>query len=236
MKTRDLVLLLPPIIVSAVFLYLYYLESFNYDNFVFTTFHFNLARFSFIPGVLWAAWTFYFLARKKIKREMIGLSVIFCLVTIPIGIQSLGSLLARTVSASKGGGYVIQKSMQKMYGDDYKFLNFVKSYLPASQEVVLVLPPNTLPWRHTGNPQIMNSYLYPIATTNNTEVKTPYMLISSETESAPYHLWPDFEVPAKEIIIFNWDESVPTIIKNKDWNPKEWGDKKPWGIIIKRDE
>lgn len=236
MKTRDLVLLLPPVIVSAVFLYFYYLESFNYDNFVFTTFHFNLARFSFVPGIFWAAWTFYFLARKKVKREMIGLSVIFCLVSIPVGIQSLGSILARTALASKGEGYVIQKSMQKMYGDDYKFLNFVKSYLPASQEIVLILPPNTLPWRHTGNPQIMNSYLYPITTTNDIKSESSYILISSETESASYHLWPDFEVPAKEIIIFNWDEGIPTIIKNEDWDPKKWENKKPWGIIIKRNE
>ncbi len=236
MKIRDFVLSLPSIIISAIFLYLYYLESFNYDNFVFTTFHFNLARFSFIPGVFWASWAVYFLARKKVKQEIIVLAVIFCLVSIPSGVRSLGIVSARTVLTFRGKGRIVQKSMEKMYGNDYKFMNFVKSYLPENKNIVLILPPNTLPWRHTGNPQIMNSYLYPVTTTNSTQSASPYVLISSEEDGAGYHLWPDYKIRTEKIVIFNWNNNEPTIIENADWDPKEWEDKKPWGLIIKNNE
>lgn len=232
MKIRGFTFLFPSIIISAIFIFLYCLESFNYDNYVYANLHFNLARFSVIPGIFWAAWAYYYLTKKKSALITKILAIVFCLVSVPSGIQSVGSIFARTVLAFKGKDYIVQKSMQKMYGDDYKFMNFVKSYLQENNGNALVLPPNTVPWRHTGNPQIMNSYLYPITTTNATDNATPYMLISSETESVPYHLWPDFKVPASEIIIFNWEKEKPTIIKDRDWDPNEWQDEKPWGLII----
>jgi hypothetical protein len=236
MKIRNFILLLPPVVVSVVFLYLYYLESFNYDNFVFANLHFNLARFSFISGIFWAIWVVYFLAKKKVKTGALVLAVIFCLVSIPSGVRSLGIVSARTIIAFRGKGYVVQKSMEKMYGNDYKFMNFVKSYLPENQDAVLILPPNTLPWRHTGNPQVMNSYLYPVTTTNSTQSATPYVLISSEEDGAGYSLWPDYKIRAEKIIIFSWEGGEPTIIENTNWDPEEWQDKKPWGLIIKSNE
>lgn len=232
MKKITQVILIISIISSLFFVFLYYLESFNYENYVFANLHFNLTRFAIVPGVFWAVWSVSFLLNKKAKAEAVVLAAIFSLVAIPSGIQAIGVVAARTHQMFLGKNFVTEKSLQKMYGGDYKFMDFVKSYLDSSSTVIL--PPNTLPWRHTGNPQIMNSYLYPITTTNSTDSAVPYMLISSETEAADYHLWPDFKVRAREIIIFNWDEGAPTIIKDTDWNPADWQDKKPWGLIIKK--
>lgn len=232
MKKRDLILLLPPVVVSAIFVFLYYLESFNFENYVFANLHFNLTRFSLTPGIFWAIWTAYFLLMRRVKAESVIIATIFSIFIIPSGIKAAGLVAARTHQMFLGSNYVVQKSMQKMYGGDYKFMSFIKSYL--KEDATLLLPPSTPPWRHTGNTQIMNSYLYPIKTTNSTESATPYVLISSETESAPYQLWPDFQVHAREIVIFNWDSGTPTIIKDTDWDPLLWQDKKPWGLIIRK--
>lgn len=236
MKIRSFLFLIPVIAISFFFTYLFYLESFNYDNYIFSTFNFNLARFAIIPGIAWAVWAILFLWKKKLKWATMFLVVMFCLISVPPALQGLGLVFARTHQIFLGKGYVTQKSLNKLYGNDYKFMDFIKNYLSKKEYVTIIVPPDQLPWRHTGNTQIMNSYLYPIKTTNSMTYVTPYMLISSEEDGASYHLWPDFEVPAKEIIIYNWSEEEPTIIKDKNWNPEEWEDKKPWGLIIKKDE
>ena len=221
---------------TLLFVWLFCLEFYNYDNFVFSTYRINIYKFGFVAGIFPAIFMFYYLTRKKSDVSVKILAVIFCLVSLPIAIQAMGNLTARTASMFKGKDYIMQKSMQTMYGGDYKFMDFIKSYLKEGPDAVIMLPPNVPPWRHTGSTQIMNSYLYPATTTNITESAARYILISSETESAAYHLWPDFKVPADKIIIFNWEGGAPTIIENTNWDPEVWQDKKPWGLIIKKDE
>ena len=121
---------------------------------------------------------------------------------------------------------------EKVFGSDLQFIKFINNYLSGYGKQTLILPPNELPWRHTGNPQIMNSYLYPIETINSTKSASLYILISSEEDGASYHLWPDYKILANQIIIYNWDSDKSTVIDGRDWDPSEWQDKKPWGLII----
>lgn len=234
MKFLSRLTLLASIFVTMAFVYLFYLEAFNYDNYVFSALNLNLKRFAFFPGVLWAIWTSFFLWQRKIKALYAVFILIFCLVSIPPTIQNIGNALARTHQMFLGREYVVQKIEAKAFGSDLSFIRFIRQYLANYGNTMLIIPPNELPWRHTGNSQIMDGFLFPNATTNNINYHSPFVLISSEEDGASYHLWPDFIVPAEEIVIFNWDIDEPTIIKNKDWNPDEWQGQKPWGLIIKK--
>ena len=219
--------LISVILINLAFIYLFYLESFNYDNYVYSTLHINISRLAFVPGLFLAAWVFLFIKTKFFSKILV---IIFCLVTIPAGIKSIGQVAARTHQMFLGKDYVVQKTKREFLGDDYKFIEFVKRYFVNNGNITILLPPNELPWRHTGNDQIMNSLLYPINTTN--KIDDPlYVLISSEEDGDFYHLWPDFKVPAEKIIIYNWDGDDATIVTNTDWDPALWQNKKPWGII-----
>jgi hypothetical protein len=231
MAKNKYIFLVPVVAVILVFIYLFYLESFNYDNYVYSAFHINISRFGFIPGLFLAAWAFIFSKTKFLSKILI---VIFCMVSIPVGIKSIGQVAARTHQMFLGKNYIVQKTKREFLGDDYKFIEFIKNYLPSNTADTITLPPNEIPWRHTGNPQIMNSLLYPITTTNSTKSATPYMLISSEEDGASYHLWPDFKVSASKIIIYDWANDEAITILGKDWDASQWQDKKPWGLIIRK--
>ena len=232
MKFLSRLVLIASILATIAFVFLFYLEAFNYDNYVFFHLHFDLRRFAFLPGALWGVWASFFLWQKKTKHMYTVLALIFCLVSIPSIIQNTGNVLARTHQMFLGKDYVVQKMEEKVFGSDLQFIKFINNYLSGYDKTTLVLPPNELPWRHTGNPQIMNSYLYPIETINSTKSASPYILISSEEDGASYHLWPDYKIPANQIIIYNWDSDKSTVINGRDWDPAEWQDKKPWGLII----
>jgi len=233
MKFLTKLALVASIATTLIFIYLFYLESFNYDNYVFATLHFNLKRFAIIPGIFWSSWTFLKF-KKSLKLIQLALLITFCFVSIPAAINATGMVAAKSHQILLGQDYTFQKSLYKTFGNDYVFINFIKNYLSTEPTTTMIIPPNKLPWRHTGNPQIMNSLLYPIETTNNTKYGYPYILISSEEDGAAYHLWPDFKVPAKEIIIYNWETGRPDIITGRDWNPDEWQEQKPWGLIIRK--
>lgn len=231
--SKQKLLLIPVFAIILGWIYLSYLESFNYDNYVFTRFHLNLARYSFIPGLLLGLWIIYYLLKKKTNKFLVILFFVFCLVSVPGGIKATGQVIARTHQVFLGNSYIIHKSKSSVFGNDYKFIEFIKDYLDDQGEVVITLPPNTLPWRHTGNYQIMDSLFYPLTTTNLFG-ETPYVLISSEADGAEYHLWPDFKIPAEKIIIYDWENNKAITIDNKDWDPEEWQDKNPWGLIIRK--
>lgn len=215
-----------------LFIFLYYLEFFNYLNFVYSHFHIDIYRYKYIPGVLIGAWLTFYLLLKKQKINAV-LVFVFCLVIIPGITEAFGLTLARTHQMFLGKSYITQKVFRTNYGDDYKFIGFIRSYiLDNGLDKNLVLPPNKLPWRHTGNNEIMDGFLYPISTQTFEFVKSKNYLISSESDGANYHLWPDFKIPANQIIIYDWEKDKAVIYDNKDWDPSEWQDKNPWGLII----
>jgi len=226
-------LLILTIVTILIWVYLFYLEFFNYNNYVFANLHINLYRFAIIPGVLLGFWSVKYLVQIKAKLFSMILIVIFCLVSVPVGIKSLGQTLARTHQMFLGSSYVIQKSKITVFGNDYKFIEFIKRYLQSDKNISIILPPNKLPWRHTGNPEIMNSFLYPITTTNIYD-SSNYVLISSESDGADYYLWPDFKIPAETIILYDWSNDKAITISKKDWDPSQWQDQKPWGLIIRK--
>gem|GEM_PF-4862129 len=231
--TKNKYLLIFSIVTIFIWTYLFYLEFFNYDNYVFANYHINLHRFAIIPGVIFGFWAVNYFLQIKAKLFTTILIAVFCLVSVPVGIKSIGLLLARTHHIFFGPSFVIQKSKTTVFGNDYKFIEFIKRYLHDDKNISIVLPPNELPWRHTGNIEIMNSFLYPITTTNIYD-SSKYVLISSESDGADYQLWPDFKISAETIIIYDWSNDKEIIISKTDWDPNQWKDQKPWGLIIRK--
>jgi hypothetical protein len=226
------------LVITVIFswVFLFYLEFFNYDNYVFSHFRIDLYRWFYLPGIILGVWFLLFLKFKKEKSLLITLGVLFCLVSVPVGIKSTGRVVAKGHQILLGQEFVVQKAKTTAFGNDYKFIEFVKNYLRGvDQTTLVVIPPDQLPWRHTGNTQIMNSFLYPIMTTNSIGM-SKYVLISSEEDGAAYHLWPDFNIPAEKIIIYDWENDKAREISEEDWDPVDWQDQHPWGLIIGKDE
>jgi hypothetical protein len=132
-----------------------------------------------------------------------------------------------------------QNQALKVYGEKMKFIGFVKKKIPENS--ILLIPPNTLPWRHTGDFYLMQAWLYPrkIISTKHSGFLSPkvyfstdYVLISSESDGKTIHTWPDFKIPASKIIIYNWENQSSQEFNNIDYDPKHWSDKKPWGLIV----
>ena len=228
-------LLIIAMITVLIWIYLFYLESYNYDNYVFANFHINLSKFSFVPGFLLGFLAICYLVEIKAKLVVTILVAIFCLVSVPVGIKSVGLVFARTHQVFLGKPFIVQKSKTTVFGNDYKFIEFIKRYLSGDKYLTVILPPNKLPWRHTGNPEIMNSFLYPM-TAINTFGNSKYVLISSESDGADYHLWPDFKIPSETIIIYDWSNDKAIIINKKDWDPSQWENQRPWGLIIRKNQ
>ena len=152
-----------------------------------------------------------------------------------------------TTSAQKTDGLLINlggrqrmlsQKMSKEIGPDYDYFQFVNLVVKESETILL--PPGQLPWRHAGDINYARYFLYPRAIINsgpNQPCKeTNYIILTSETENGmdkEFPFWPNFPVRAKELIIYNFDtKSYQTI--TKDWNPKEWVGKSPWGLIKTR--
>ncbi len=230
---RNWYFLLPAVFTSIFWIYAFYLEFFNYPNYVFARFHLDPYRTAVIPGLITAIYVFFRTRAAGLKTPVVILLLLFCLVSIPSGLSAMGNVLARTALAARGPGYITAKAMDTAYGSDYKFLDFVQSYIKNPPGVKVAIPPMSLPWRHTGDTYMAASFLYPAVVTHMA-TGSAFIMISSEADGAGYRLWPDFSLPAKKIIIYDWVSGRGVEYPGRNWNPGEWQARHPWGLIIPR--
>jgi len=222
-----------PILISAPWIYFYYLEFFNYDNYVFATFHYDLLKKAYLPATTIALLSIFLLLKNNVKITIVLLFGIYCISILPLGYSALGQTLARIHIASRGKEYASEKAKTKMFGNDLMFIDFLKENLDSLNYSHIIIPPNQIPWRHTGDQFIMNSLLYRYASSSNIDDGYSPLIISSEEDGASYRLWPNFDIKAKKIIIFNWNTKPNQIIENSEWKYKDWETIKPWGLIIR---
>ena len=148
-----------------------------------------------------------------------------------------GKTLARVALTTSRFTWTVGQKNRAVWGPRADFFDWVKTTTPDSAS--LLLPLETLPWRYTGNSQFMGAWLYSkkvLTTTRKNYQKIfnryDFLLISAEADGAPGHLWPDFPIPAQKIIIYDWQANRGVTYENRDWDPAEWQDQEPWGLIV----
>jgi hypothetical protein len=231
-------------ILSLVSVLVYYLEYTHFDNFVFSRYHFIPWYFA-----VWASGLAGFaavLAFPRLRGRWLLSLAAFYVVTFCIsnGTLVIGESLARIPKAVASRSLNSEARLSDVYGQDYAYVRFLKQHIPADKRVLI--PPNILPWRHTGDFYLMQAFLYPrkIVTASQDWLfkdgnfsDFDYVLISSEDDSdgrVPYRIWPDVPVPAAQIVIYDFDGTPPRTVAGTDFRPQDWTGIKAWGYLIPR--
>lgn len=165
---------------------------------------------------------------------------VYCLVLVGFLLsQSLGKTLGRVVELVTFGNGLYEKKLVSTYGQKYYFIEYLKTVIPKNSRVLI--PPDQLPFRHTGSVQLMQAWLYPrqVYTASYGWVLEPkslvgfdYIILSSESDSGSLSLWPDFEIRVKKMFVYDWTKKVGNEISIATYNPTDWHEKQPWGLLI----
>jgi hypothetical protein len=149
--------------------------------------------------------------------------------------DAAGMILGKSAQVATRLQYSELDKTKLVWGESAGFFNFMVSEVPEASSVLL--PPETLPWRYTGSTQFLGPLLYPRKIRTALEPfyrlrfnEFDFIVISSEEDGAIASTWPDFPVEAEQIQIYGWGDANQ-VITGRDWNPDEWKDKKPWGLI-----
>jgi len=210
------------LVVSVV---LTIIEFVTYDNYLFS--HFGL-----ITNKLWliTASLFSLSLAGKINLSK-NVDRLFYYFIICLSVFYFQPAAASSVSNFK---YLVTNSHDQLieeYGQIINFIGFLSETLPKNS--TLLIPPETLPWRYSGNSQLMGAWLYPVKVYTVSDPKFDslknfdYLLISSEDSGKPGRTWPDFNVHTEDITVFNWTDSTGTRIYG-DYDPAVWYG---WGLI-----
>jgi hypothetical protein len=235
------------LVVTAIILFListgfYFLEFSHFDNYVFSAFHLIPWQVAVIFGSLAALIAITRL--KNSKMGLIGLVSFYFLFSYSFALlsQVSGQSLARIPQAITNLSRTNDAKLTSVYGRDYDFIKFLNKGIPVDGKILI--PPNTLPWRHTGDFYLMQAFLYPhhINTASQDWIFSrekvsdfDYVVISSEeggNPGDPYQIWPDFPIPSAKIVIYNFDSGLPEIKNNMDYRPEDWVGIKAWGYLI----
>jgi len=211
---------------------LYFFEYRYFPNYSFSHFHLNPLGLAFAFSIL-----AIFIYRPTVKKSILltfstYLLIVFALANLPAVIGD--SVSGLTYAISTRNQTYNQKLAQEI-GPDYDYFQFVNSIV--KEDETIMLPPWQLPWRHTGDFNYARYFLYPRKVVNGQLTLLPsetnYVLLTSETENGmdkDYPIWPNFPVKAEEIIIYNFNDNTSQII-TKNYDPKDWLGKHPWGLI-----
>ncbi len=179
--------------------------------------------------------------KSSLARNVIAFSILVLLIP---GTIHTGSIVAgRVAKVAFYRDMLAEIEWKSVYGDKLKFARFINENVLENSR--LLIPPSENPWHHTGDTYLMTAFLYPRTAKSYTYFdirgqkalkkdlnQVDAIVISSEEDGAPLHVWPDFPVPAERIIIFDWQTGEPVVYEDRDYQPSEWVDKKPWGLIF----
>lgn len=209
-----------------------FLEKYFYPNYIYSQIGLNPIHLYFATALIFST---YFLRYTKSALPILALFIIGYSAPGIIG-SSLALIVKTAVSQDTSADQMVS-----VFGEKYRFIIFLESTTPLDSKILI--PPNTLPWRHTGDVYLMQAWLYPrkIYTASYGWVLEPdsfkifdFILISSESDGTKKGTWPDFYIPARKIIIYDWERDTGVVYENRDYDPREWQNKQPWGLIIQK--
>jgi len=211
------------------------IEYFHYPNFLYSHIRFSPLQINALFGICVSV--IVLIHRRSVRLSPSGL-VIALLVVYQISSRvpdAIGMIIGKSARVATRLQYSELDKMKLVWGESVGFFNFLTREIPEASSVLL--PPETLPWRYTGSTQFLGPWLYPRKVRTALEPyyrlrfdEFDFIVISSEEDGANVSVWPDFPVEAEQIKVYGWGVTNQTIT-GKDWNPDQWRDKKPWGLI-----
>jgi hypothetical protein len=230
-------------------------DYFYFDNYSFARFHLIPVQVSLSFA---SVATNYIVLKYLVSKTSQPTSTLFYFFPLYLimfsALARLPALIAATITkpalAVSQRNLSFDDKLKLVYGEDIEFINFVRQNTP--QKSSILIPPSRLPWRHTGHPEIMRSFLYPrtvitasqfsqieeLPLLSDEELKqslsqVDYVLISSEEDGNPgdeYQLWPDFAIEADYILLYDFQTKSVTKIED-DYQPEAHRINKSWGLI-----
>lgn len=245
------------IIIFTVFYFgMQYLETVNYNNYVFSKYHLQPQNFLYL--VLFSLGIFLVdLYSKGIKnkllKELFGNylnkgstfisyllnSLIFVLIIITFFTYTLTTFSTAFKSLSfiyKNIDYTYDDKMRHIWGFYYDYMKFVKENTPENASILI--PPQESPWLSEGNVALSRYFVYPRRLYNGKldEVdleNVDYIFLAWGSWKSPEESkygWPKDEIEAEEIILFDADKKTITRYK-ENYDPNDGRYVNAYGII-----
>lgn len=232
------------ILFSAVYIFFVFLEGSHYQNYVLSTYHFQLGGLIFL--VLFSF--VLFLVSKADKSIPVSKGNAGYIVLVFLAFYTLLTNLGMTLQKAFTEDFYVVTHMtnsydQKMvteWGDFYKYMVFVKENTP--ENATIIIPPQIAPWwTRSGNALIVRPFLYPrkliqyeateIPNVKSLPPATYIMFAWGEWECDVYGcgIWPVQSIHASEAIFKDPDFGVKEVRQNFNYDPKDSGS--PYGLL-----
>jgi|GEM_PF-1948057 len=228
--------------VSLLYFVLSLIESFTYENFVFTHFHINMKGFVILTALSILVYIFFSSPRKglaKLMQDGLYASLIFLFI---FNISRLTPLVIKSVMPIiRDPGASYDAKMTTAYPGFYPAMQMVARI--TSENSTIIIPPQGAPWVTEGNNFLVSRFLYPrhiVHIESEAKQTLPsgevYMLIAKgswPSDGTYAHGWPKISVAANQIWKFDVENQTYETF-SRDYDPT--GDVWDWGLIKVQNE
>jgi len=226
----------------VLYIAMQFLESSNFHNYVFSTYHLQPTNFFYIVFLSLVL----FLISKLIKQKQFisNLSVFKLTILFIFFVAFLDGFIKTVDTAIYTDIYILSHinasydfKMNERWGLYYDYIKFVKAN--TSENASILVPPQELPWLSTGNVGLNRYFLFPRKMGNASDSDlmdlSTYdyvLLVWGEWNGAnkDAYGWPKVPIKAEKIIYFN-PETGEVTEKMGNYDPKTILTDGVWGII-----
>ncbi len=232
------------------------LESLNFDNYIFSTFHINLSGLNLLVNysmILEFAlillfnnkWFLKINFQKKnsVKLRDIRL-VLFIFLLVSLGnfviVNSKSTLidgLKRIIFISQHSAWTYEEKMEYNWGDFYRYMQMLVIHTP--ENAIILIPPAESHWLSTGNSVLVRYFLFPRKVISCTTIYclppsgATHVILSKglwQDPTIPYG-WPKVTLDANNIKYFNLQSKEITNITGENYDPNLSLNQESWGVI-----
>jgi hypothetical protein len=229
-------------ISSVLYLAMQILEARHFRNYIFSTYHVQIANFLNI--VFFSAVIFIMSKLIKQKFRIRRFSIYHLIVSIILTASFLIGVVNTVDQAVYTDIYILfhfnasyDFKMHERWGLYYNYIKFVKANTPENASILV--PPQELPWYSTGNVGLDRYFLFPRNLANGSYDKAMdlqgydyVLLVWGEWNDADKSLygWPKIPINSEKVIYY---EAATGVVREQDGNydPRLIPASGAWGII-----
>lgn len=223
----------------VVYLIMQFLESFYFNNYVFSTYHLQPSIFFYI-----VVFCFVLFIISKLRSDKSSRFDILLLILPILFIDNLTKVLDSAINSDifivTHINFSYSDKMRESWGIYYNFTQFIKENTPENSSILI--PPQGYPWFLTSNIGFDRYFLYPRNLINGGEKDSgvnldniDYVLIDyGETTISQYgftNIWPKFNVNGKYIIYWNPSDGSTRQFDSGKYVYNAKDNINQWGII-----
>lgn len=239
-----------PLLMIIYYLF-YQLEANHYPNYVFSTFHINLAQFdrvTIFSTFLFALFLFRknlsFISRKieaqQPSTELIGSVVfyVFALLFVSLQLLNRGTLVAKDlVDIARHPFYSYEERRREVFGTSYDLYTFISAH--TEPDATIAVPPQNR-WGILGNIGFSRYFLHPRYLLHPEDVQKDqwsqfdYYVVSSrflDVDGNKYEIWPEYKLPIDSAITFEEISSKTQVLSLTEFDPSDEIYKGKWTLV-----